>query len=71
MFRTHQELRAARARIAASKPARSTPASQPTTASSTTVTSTAIPRRPPAKTAMVSATSTTMATSHRIPLVCR
>ena len=43
----------------------------PTTAASATLTSTASPRSPRPKTRMVSTSSTSMATSHLIPLVCR
>ena len=52
-------------------PGACSPANHPTTASSTTVTSTATPRSPRAKIRIDSPTSTTPASSHRIPLVCR
>ena len=56
-------------RSGATSPGPTQPASQPTTASSITVAVTAGPRRPRAKIARVSATSTTAATSQPMPLL--
>jgi hypothetical protein len=68
---THQELRAASARQATTSPGAWSPASHLTTVSSATVTATAGPRMPLPKTMIASATSTTAASSHPTPLVCR
>jgi hypothetical protein len=71
MFRTHHELSTAMPRSSPRNPGRSIPPSHRTTAASATVTSTASPRIPRPNTARVATISTTVATSHRTPLVCR
>jgi hypothetical protein len=70
-LRTHKEPRKASACQVAVSPGASSPASHLTIASSRTVTVTAGPCRPPPKTTIDSATSTTKATSQPTPLVCR